>query len=995
MHGSEESASGTVLHRLMQEHLRFGTSGIGGGVENDSSQMLSNLTSTENLLLEKEGQVAHSYQLMPLQFQSRQEPQGQEHQVDSSSMEKTCGVSPGTGQAVQAAQTLSGFDTLELPSYEEAKIQSQLYKGQQSLMDPQSQIPGHNQQTVQNPDNLSNNLQQNQNHVFHKEGHKNHAHQSQLQHNQVQQIQSSTMSDSPASSHLQSFSNTHSLSSPPSLSSSSTSLSAVLVEGQAWAHGQGGTGGTSLDEGLTELKQGHVRSLSERIMQLSLECNGAKQSVGPSSSPCSRDTFPYGFDANTEDSLSPTSKTSMSNLQLPPPPLPVPQWNLDQRGPPPEYPFKFKVQTMLSPTLHSNSESLEQGHFYSDTLRAAMLETVPLRNITRQCPLSSSQQQKQTSPMASETCILPSQASQQQYQAISLSQSLGFPLAQTGSETQGLSSCVALFGQPFPGETYAIVSHAKQMLEILKEENQSLRQELHKQKEKASKLQRLEVEVVHLAEAHETLVKSTSKRDALEKNMRNKLEAEIRRLHDFNRDLRERLETANRQLASQEVEGQDDGHLYLSHRRESLKDLEKLEMEAADLRSANEDQRRHIDILEQALNNAQSKVVKLEEELSKKQKYVERVERLQQALAQLQVACEKREQLERRLRTRLERELESLRTQQRAGAGVPLSVRESSAPALLDLLREREERILGLEADMTCWEQKYFEESAMRHFAMEAAATASAQRDTTMIQHSRSGSYSDSSLWLHEDDNRSQSSRHCQDMEQRMKDLHAQLLEKDAMIQVLQQRSRRDPAPLRPARSVPSISIASGLHTRQTSQADHRDQHSWKGSTNVFQGKDQVEHILPSLPSLSVSSSLPDSSLSSLPPSFSSLPSSFLPFLASAGSNTSFLSSSSCVPRSSVPSSSSSTLPSSVSLLPPLSLSLPSTPLLSLHSKSVSRDSSCQTGQSPKTFSAGTSTRQEKRECPPRQTKGLEGRAPLRRGQKMPLPDLDLLEILI
>lgn len=53
---------------------------------------------------------------------------------------------------------------------------------------------------------------------------------------------------------------------------------------------------------------------------------------------------------------------------------------------------------------------------------------------------------------------------------------------------------------------------------------------------------------------------------------------------------------------------------------------------------------------------------------------------------------------------------------------------ESSAPALLDLLREREERILGLEADMTRWEQKYLEESAMRHFAMEAAATAAAQR---------------------------------------------------------------------------------------------------------------------------------------------------------------------------------------------------------------------------------------------------------------------------
>lgn len=51
-------------------------------------------------------------------------------------------------------------------------------------------------------------------------------------------------------------------------------------------------------------------------------------------------------------------------------------------------------------------------------------------------------------------------------------------------------------------------------------------------------------------------------------------------------------------------------------RRESLKEMERLEMEAESLRSANGDQRRHIDILEQALNNAQGKVVGLEEEVS-------------------------------------------------------------------------------------------------------------------------------------------------------------------------------------------------------------------------------------------------------------------------------------------------------------------------------------------------------------------------------------------
>lgn len=49
--------------------------------------------------------------------------------------------------------------------------------------------------------------------------------------------------------------------------------------------------------------------------------------------------------------------------------------------------------------------------------------------------------------------------------------------------------------------------------------------------------------------------------------------------------------------------------------KEHLKEKEKLEMELVTLRSANEDQRRHIEILDQALNNAQAKVIKLEEEV--------------------------------------------------------------------------------------------------------------------------------------------------------------------------------------------------------------------------------------------------------------------------------------------------------------------------------------------------------------------------------------------
>lgn len=49
---------------------------------------------------------------------------------------------------------------------------------------------------------------------------------------------------------------------------------------------------------------------------------------------------------------------------------------------------------------------------------------------------------------------------------------------------------------------------------------------------------KVETEIQRVSEAYENLVKSSSKREALEKAMRNKLEGEIRRMHDFNRDLR-------------------------------------------------------------------------------------------------------------------------------------------------------------------------------------------------------------------------------------------------------------------------------------------------------------------------------------------------------------------------------------------------------------------------------------------------------------------------
>ncbi|XP_036114872.1 angiomotin-like protein 1 isoform X2 [Molossus molossus] len=780
MRGSEDAAAGTVLQRLIQEQLRYGTptenmnllaiqhqaTGSAG-----PAHPTNNFSSTENLAQEDPQMVYQS---------ARQEPQGQEHQVDNTVMEK------------QVRSTQPQQNNEELPTYEEAKAQSQFFRGQQQQQQQQQGAVGHGYYMAGGTSQKS------------------------------------------------------------------------RTEGRPTVN-RANSGQAHKDEALKELKQGHVRSLSERIMQLSLERNGVKQHLPGSGNG-------KGFKAGGGPSpAQPAGKV------------------LDPRGPPPEYPFKAKQ--MMSPV----SKTQEHGLFYSDQHPGMLHEMVKPYPAPQPARTEVAVLRYQPPPeygVTSRPCQLPFPSTVQQHSPMSSQNSsvsgplhptsLPLPLPVTLAAPQPPPA--ASPSQQLGPDAFAIVERAQQMVEILTEENRVLHQELQGYYDNADKLHKFEKELQRISEAYESLVKSTTKRESLDKAMRNKLEGEIRRLHDFNRDLRDRLETANRQLSSREYDGHEDRAvegLYASQNKEFLKEKEKLEMELAAVRTASEDHRRHIEILDQALSNAQARVIKLEEELREKQAYVEKVEKLQQALTQLQSACEKREQMERRLRTWLERELDALRTQQKHGNGPPASMPEYNAPALMELVREKEERILALEADMTKWEQKYLEESTIRHFAMNAAATAAVERDTTIINHSRNGSYGEGSLEAHlwqEEEEVVQATRRCQDMEYTIKNLHAKIIEKDAMIKVLQQRSRKDAgktdsSSLRPARSVPSIAAATGTHSRQTSLTssqlaeERKEERTWKGSIGLLLGKEHHEHTstpaLPAAPAAALAPPVPASSASS------------------------------------------------------------------------------------------------------------------------------------
>uniref|UniRef100_A0A3P8SYC2 Angiomotin n=1 Tax=Amphiprion percula TaxID=161767 RepID=A0A3P8SYC2_AMPPE len=824
-----------------------------------------------------QGQVGPSDDHSMTPHIARQEPQGQELQTDNG-LEKlgSTRVGGGGGNSVGGGGLGTGgggsssggggsnqgqcLNSEDLPTYEEAKVQSQYFRGHVPPPQPQQQ----NSQPQQSP------LPTSVGAAFYVTG---------------------------------------------------VNSAKVRTEGRPTVQRVGGAGKVHQDDGLKDLKQGHVRSLSERLMQLSLATSGVKAHAPVTSTP-----------------LSPP---------LPPPGPPGDYYKSQHRGPPPDYPFKG----MGSPTKQQEPG----GHFYQEQRGREHSREVPhvryqpppdygsfrsskeglvhsQRPIHQHSPTSSvtsmgSLSRAQSSTISSLLSAshsshpsFPHQQSQSQGETFpsmgprspqstgshqvaepftpvpihpTPQRGHGFSLDPYGStprmqqqqqhhhhhhpyqqqqqqqQIQGpppLQLPIQAGHFPMPhsyshlqGEPFAMMTRANQMVNVLTEENRLLRQEMEACREKVTRLHKLETEIQLVSEAYENLAKSSSKREALEKTMRNKLELEVRRLHDFNRDLRERMETANKQLAAKECDGSEDNRKTISQlltqNKETLREKEKLEMELNALRSTTEDQRRHIEIRDQALNNAQAKVVKLEEELKKKQVYVEKVERMQQALAQLQAACEKREQLEHRLRTRLERELESLRMQQRQGGSQNSGVvpSEYNAAALMEHLREKEERILALEADMTKWEQKYLEESVMRQFALDAAASVATQRDTSaaVINHSPSNSY-DTSVEARiqkEEEEILMANRRCLDMESRIKNLHAQIIEKDAMIKVLHQRSRKEPiksdvpSAMRPSKSLMSISntgsggsglLSHSLGLSSSPITEERKDTSWKGSLGVL-----------------------------------------------------------------------------------------------------------------------------------------------------------------
>ncbi|XP_074658557.1 uncharacterized protein LOC141911434 [Tubulanus polymorphus] len=345
-------------------------------------------------------------------------------------------------------------------------------------------------------------------------------------------------------------------------------------------------------------------------------------------------------------------------------------------------------------------------------------------------------------------------------------------------------------------DTAAIATRATQMVELLSNENKQLREELDGYYKKVSKLQKFELEIEKMHDSYQALIKKNQKREQLEKMMRGKLDGEIKRIKETNKDFKEQLEKALTQIANKDYGAKDTDTTVeiakkdaiiaklIAQNKELIASRERIELENEMKNSTIQEQRSRIDILDGALTNSQATVLALENECRRKQS----VERLNKSLASFQLSCDSSTTT-----TNNDKEQEINKTlSNKSNSGSRQSIVDATVDDLRFMVIEKDEKILELEAKEIEWEQRYYEESALRQLAIDAASMPKEARiamlEKSSVESERKIAEARSERVQHLEEV-FKANRHVAELEARVKSLQGQLVEKEAMIQVLQKHS--------------------------------------------------------------------------------------------------------------------------------------------------------------------------------------------------------------
>lgn len=179
-----------------------------------------------------------------------------------------------------------------------------------------------------------------------------------------------------------------------------------------------------------------------------------------------------------------------------------------------------------------------------------------------------------------------------------------------------------------------------ELVDAILEENFKLRQQVQNHQDHIAKLQKFEKELSAVQSAHQSLVRSSERKESLEQSARIRLEAEWRRAQELNTALRNQVELLTSQLALRSASVASLGSAtestsaadwqnqiarrdaliaqLVSQNKELMTNKERQDIELCAQKATLQQQRSHIEILESALGRAQQHVNRLEDDFRRR-----------------------------------------------------------------------------------------------------------------------------------------------------------------------------------------------------------------------------------------------------------------------------------------------------------------------------------------------------------------------------------------
>ncbi|XP_055702910.1 uncharacterized protein LOC129801671 isoform X2 [Phlebotomus papatasi] len=293
-------------------------------------------------------------------------------------------------------------------------------------------------------------------------------------------------------------------------------------------------------------------------------------------------------------------------------------------------------------------------------------------------------------------------------------------------------------------------------IEALMKENSLLKQQLNTCYMKVAKTQKLEEEVANIYRVHEELVQSCERREKLERAARTRLQTDLQRVQELNKALKDQADIFQSQLLAPSEHQILIAQLFTQNKElTAAKDRQEIELAAQ--RATLQEQRNHIGILDTALTNTQHNMRRLEEELRKKQGYIER-------LTQLHQQSKQQQQNEERSR-RFVYENELSKDSNRSGSSTNSESKWQ--------IQDKANQITRLEN-----EQRQLEEAQLRQNVAKAMEKTAQETDRIIAEAKQ-----DKMRYLEEVHT---AQRRVNELQAHLKVLESRLAEKDAVLRVLQ-----------------------------------------------------------------------------------------------------------------------------------------------------------------------------------------------------------------